>query len=168
MRSIPTVAALFLLSGTAWAQQTLAQPAAAPQRPNDPTRASYMSAAEVATNVAKLGNDKANVALPVFRIPPYTINAEHRGPVPQLASLHEAQAELYVVMEGTATMMTGGTIVGATRNGTNVTGKSIEGGTPQKLNKGDFLIVPAGVPHWFTNIAPGGITVTQIYLPKTN
>jgi mannose-6-phosphate isomerase-like protein (cupin superfamily) len=159
---------LFLLSGTAWAQQAAAQPAAAAQPPNDPTRASYMSAAQVAAGVAKVGNDKADVAFRVFQIPPYTINAAHRAPVPQIANLHEAQAELFVVMEGTATMVTGGKIVGATRNGTNVTGKSIEGGTTQKLSKGDFLIVPAGVPHWFTNIAPAGITLTQMYLPKAN
>jgi hypothetical protein len=32
-----------------------------------------------------------------------------------------------------------GTVVGATRNGGNVTGKSIDGGTAQKLGKGDFF-----------------------------
>ena len=113
-----------------------------------------MRTIRTAAGVAKGGNDKADVAFRVFQIPPYTINAAHRAPVPQVANLHEAQAELFVVMEGTATMVTGGKIVGATRNGTNITGKSIEGGTGQK--------------HWFTNIAPAGITLTQMSLPKAN
>ena len=97
---------------------------------------------------------------------PYTINVAHRAPVPNIANIHEAQAELFIVMEGTATMVTGGTIVEPARNGTNIAGKSIEGGTTQKLSKGDFFIVPAGVPHWLTNIAPGGLTVTQMFLPN--
>lgn len=58
--------------------------------------------------------------------------------------------------------------LGGTRNGANVTGKSIDGGTRQKLAKGDFLIVPAGVPHQFTDISPAGISLMQLYLPKTN
>lgn len=38
----------------------------------------------------------------------------------------------------------GGKVVGATRTGGNVTGKAIEGGTTQKLSKGDFFVVPPG------------------------
>jgi mannose-6-phosphate isomerase-like protein (cupin superfamily) len=166
MPTIQTVSVFLLLSGSAWAQQ--AASAAAPPPPNDLTKASYMSAADVAAGVAQLGNTRADIAFRVFHIPPYTINAAHRAPVPNIASLHEAQAELFIVMEGTATMVTGGKIVEGTRNGTNITGTSIAGGTSQKLSKGDFLIVPAGVPHWFTNIAPTGISLTQMYLPKSN
>jgi mannose-6-phosphate isomerase-like protein (cupin superfamily) len=164
MRMMATAGVLVLLSGSARAQQ----PAAPVQPPNDQSKASYISAADVAAGVAKLGNDKADVAFRVFQVPPYTINAAHRAPVTQVANLHEAQAELFVVMDGTATMVTGGKVVEPTRNGTNVTGKAIEGGVKQKLAKGDFFIVPAGVPHQFTEIAPGGITMMQLYLPKTN
>lgn len=166
MRLIATAGVLIVFSGTAWAQT--AAPAAPPLPPNDPTKASYMSAAQVAAGVKKLGNDQADVTFRVFQIPPYTVNAAHRAPVLNIANIHEAQAELFIVMDGTATMVTGGKIVEPTRNGTNITGKSIEGGTSQKLSKGDFLIVPAGVPHWFTAIAPGGITVTQLFLPKAD
>jgi mannose-6-phosphate isomerase-like protein (cupin superfamily) len=161
MKPMTTIAVLVLLSGPAWAQTP-----AAPQPPNDLHKASYMSAAQVAAGVKKLGNEKADIAFRVFQIPPYTINAAHRAPVPNLANLHDAQSELFIVMEGTGTMVTGGTIVEPTRNGTNVTGKSIQGGTAQKLAKGDFMIVPSGVPHWFTDIAPTGLTVTQMYLPN--
>ncbi|NJR42630.1 MAG: cupin domain-containing protein [Akkermansiaceae bacterium] len=46
----------------------------------------------------------------------------------------------------------GGKLVGETRNGTNLSGKAIEGGTAQKFSKGDFLIVPSGVAHQFVDI----------------
>ena len=155
MRVLATTGVLILLSVSARAQQ-----AAAPA-------AHYMSAAEVAAGVKKLGNDQADVAYHVFNIPPYAVNAAHRAPVTQRASQHDANSELFMVMDGTATMVTGGTIVEPAHNGMNVTGKAIEGGARQKLAKGDFLIVPAGVPHMFADISPAGITVMQIYLPKT-
>ncbi len=146
--------------------QQAAAPANPPMPPNDPSKAHYMSAADVAAGIKKLGNDRADVAHHVFNLPPYAVNAAHRAPVSQVANQHDSQAELFVVMDGTATMVTGGTIVTPVRNGANVTGKSIEGGTRQKLAKGDFLIIPSGVPHWFTEIAPNGISVMQLYLPK--
>lgn len=164
MRIMATAGVFVLLSGSAWAQQ----PAAPAQPPNDPNKASYMSAGQIAAGVATLGNDRADAAFRVFQIPPYTINAAHRAPVPQVANQHNAQAELFVVMDGTVTMVTGGKIVAPTSTGTNVSGKSIEGGVKQKLAKGDFFIVPAGVPHQFTEMAPGGVTVMTMYLPKTN
>ena len=40
----------------------------------------------------------------------------------------------------------------------------IEGGKAQKMSKGDFMVVPAGVPHWFTNI-DGNITEFSVHLP---
>jgi mannose-6-phosphate isomerase-like protein (cupin superfamily) len=169
MRKLAIAAVLILLSSSAWAQQPVAPaPANPPLPPNDPAKAHYMSAAEVAAGVKKLGNDRADVSFHVFNIPPYAVNAAHRAPVAQIANQHEAQTELFIVMEGTAAIVTGGHIVGPARNGTNVTGKTIEGGTKQKLAKGDFLIVPAGVPHMFTDIAPAGVDLMQLYLPKTN
>ncbi len=161
MRTIATLALLVLCAAPARAQQ-----APSPQTPDDPSMAHYKSAAQVAAGVAALGNDKADVAFHVFQLPPYAVNAAHRAPVDQVANLHEAQAELFIVMDGAATMVTGGKLVGATRNGTNLAGKSIEGGTRQRLAKGDFFIVPAGVPHWFTEIAPSGLNVVQLYLPN--
>ena len=88
-------------------------------------------------------------------------------PQPQGASLHEAQAELFYVVEGSATMVTGGKLVGEKRNGTNLQGTGIENGTRHPPNKGDFLIVPSGVPHQFVDItAP--VQVMSIYLPNVS
>ena len=47
----------------------------------------------------------------VFTLDPYTVGVEQRQPMPQGASLHEAQAELFYVIEGSATILTGGTLV---------------------------------------------------------
>ena len=81
----------------------------------------------------------------VFSLAPYNVNVERRLPKPQGASLHEAQAEFFYVIDGSATLLTGGTLVAPTRTGTNLAGTGIEGGTRQPFSKGDFLIVPSGV-----------------------
>ena len=53
----------------------------------------------------------------------------------------------------------------STRTGTNLAGTGIEGGTRQAFSKGDFLIVPSGLPHQFVDIqAP--VHLMSIYLPN--
>jgi mannose-6-phosphate isomerase-like protein (cupin superfamily) len=126
---------------------------------------SVYSAANLAAAVAKLSTERPAASVRVFSIGPYNVNVERRLPRPQGASLHEAQAELFYVIEGSATLLTGGTLVSPTRNGANLSGTGIEGGVRQKFGKGDFLLVPSGVPHQFVDIeAP--IQLMSIYLPN--
>lgn len=143
---------------TAWAQA----PAPAP---TDRTRASVFSAADLQAALAKLPGDRPASSVRVFSLAPYNVNVERRLPRPQGASLHEAQAELFYVIEGSATLLTGGTLVAATRTGTNLAGTGIEGGTRQTFGTGDFLIVPSGLPHQFVDIqAP--VHLMALYLPN--
>ena len=76
---------------------------------------------------------------------------------------HDKVSEVYQVLEGSATLMTGGTIVNPQRrtstqeevteiNGPGVSGTSIEGGVSRRITKGDMVIIPAGTPHWFPEI----------------
>jgi len=126
----------------------------------------YMSAADVAAAVAKLPKNPL-ASVPVFKIGPFNVNVEHRLGAPaavQAASVHDKDAELFYMMDGTATLVTGGKLVEGTKDGDNWRGKSIEGGKSQKMSKGDFMMVPAGVPHWFTNI-DGQITEFSVHLP---
>jgi mannose-6-phosphate isomerase-like protein (cupin superfamily) len=151
------------------------QPAATPpttEKPAQPApvqvpadRASYMSAADLAAALAKVPTDRPSSNVTVFRHNGFNVNIEQRNPVAQGASTHEASAELFHILDGSAVMVTGGTIPNATRNGTNLQGKTIEGGTRQPLAKGDWLIIPAGVPHQFADIK-GHITIMSLYLPN--
>jgi mannose-6-phosphate isomerase-like protein (cupin superfamily) len=130
----------------------------APPPPTDRTKASYMSAAEVSAAIAKLPKDRANSSVRVFTLPPYNVNIEHRQPMAQGASVHADTSELFYVIDGSATMLTGGKIVGEGS-------KTIEGGVQQKFAKGDWIMVPSGVPHQFIDIkAP--ITILSLHLPN--
>ena len=64
------------------------------------------------------------------------------------AEVHANFADLFCVLAGAATLVTGGTVVGARTVGPDeVRGEGIEGGTRQQLRAGDVAHVPAGVPH---------------------
>lgn len=163
MRMISIASLTLLLSGHLLAQT----PAAAPPTPDtDLTKLGYVSAGDITAGLKKLPQDRADISMRIFQIPPYNVNAAHRAPVTQVANVHDDQTELFMVLEGTGSIVWGGKVAGATRNGGNVTGKAIDGGTTQKLSKGDFFVVPPGLPHMFANIAPGGLQLMQLYLPK--
>jgi mannose-6-phosphate isomerase-like protein (cupin superfamily) len=157
MKTFSTMAAALLVASTAFAQKTI----------TDADKVGvYVPAAEVAEGVAKLPKNPL-AAVPVYKIGPFNVNVEHRLGSPaaaQAASVHEKDAELFYMMDGTATLVTGGKLVEGTKDGDNWRGKGIEGGKAQKMSKGDLMMVPAGVPHWFTDIN-GQITELSLHLP---
>jgi mannose-6-phosphate isomerase-like protein (cupin superfamily) len=64
------------------------------------------------------------------------------------AELHENFADIFVVLAGQATLVTGGAISSARTIGPGeIRGERIEDGTRQELRAGDVAHVPAGVPH---------------------
>ena len=77
---------------------------------------------------------------------------------------HDATTETYVITSGSGTLITGGRIVNGRRsaadsnvtrvlNGPSCSG-AIEGGVVRRTVKvGDVIIIPAGVPHGWTEIA---------------
>ena len=76
------------------------------------------------------------------------------------AELHKNFADLFYILDGCATLVTGGSLAGAVTIGPGeVRGVSVEGGARQELTAGDVAHVPAGVPHQF--LVPGGKTVTS-------
>ena len=65
-----------------------------------------------------------------------------------VVELHERFADLFVVLDGRATLLTGGTIEGAETIGPGeIRGVAIKSGTRQELRAGDVAHVPAGLPH---------------------
>ena len=73
---------------------------------------------------------------------------------PGMAEIHTKDADIIYVLDGTATFVTGGTAVDpATTAPDEIRGKRIEGGETRQLAKGDVLIVPAGIPHWFKEVS---------------
>jgi mannose-6-phosphate isomerase-like protein (cupin superfamily) len=79
------------------------------------------------------------------------------------AEVHENFADLFCVLDGRATLVTGGTVAGATKIGPGeIRGGAVEGGARQELRPGDVVHVPAGVPHQM--LVAGEKTITCLVL----
>jgi mannose-6-phosphate isomerase-like protein (cupin superfamily) len=71
------------------------------------------------------------------------------------AEIHAHYDDLMIVEQGSATLITGGTVVDAKTDANGETkGPRIEGGVSRTIHVGDVVIVPAGEPHQLL-IAPG-------------
>lgn len=82
----------------------------------------------------------------------YMVHASRRE-TPGMAEIHTKDADIIYVLDGTATFVTGGTAVEPTTTAADeIRGKRIEGGDTRQIAKGDVIIVPAGVPHWFKEV----------------
>jgi mannose-6-phosphate isomerase-like protein (cupin superfamily) len=77
---------------------------------------------------------------------------------PQRAAAHATEGEIWAVVDGSGEITTGGRIV-ETKDG-NTVNRRIEGGTVHKVSKGDFLLIPEGVPHQVTGFSPELYMVT--------
>jgi uncharacterized protein GlcG (DUF336 family)/mannose-6-phosphate isomerase-like protein (cupin superfamily) len=83
----------------------------------------------------------------------YMVHASHRES-PGMVEIHELDADIIYVLDGSATLVTGGSIEGAKTIAPNeIRGTSITNGDLRRLSKGDVLIVPNGTPHWFKDVS---------------
>jgi mannose-6-phosphate isomerase-like protein (cupin superfamily) len=156
MRVITGLALIFL-AAIALAKQPAPKPApqAAPQSSPNPTNL-FMSASQVSDLIEKAKRDRkpdqANVLEPILELGGYDGHLEYRASVGN-ATLHETEVELFYVIDGSATLTTGGKLVNEKRtDAANLNGSAIEGGTKRNIAKGDWILVPQNTPHWFNPI----------------
>ena len=80
--------------------------------------------------------------------------------------VHDRETDVIYVIEGAATFVTGGTMVGGkmTKPDQHI-GSDIQGGQTHHLTKGDVVVVPAGTPHWFKEV-PASINYYVVKVVK--
>ena len=82
----------------------------------------------------------------------YEVHASKRS-APGQAEVHTNETDVIYVLDGQATFITGGTVLeGKTVAPNEIRGKEITGGDERRIARGDVIIVPAGVPHWFKEV----------------
>lgn len=83
----------------------------------------------------------------------YMVHASRREKA-GMAEVHNEDADVIYVLDGTATFVTGGKAEGLqTVASGELRGSSITGGETRQLRKGDVVVVPAGTPHQFTEVS---------------
>jgi len=72
---------------------------------------------------------------------------------PGMVEVHTKDTDVLYVLKGSATVVTGGTMVdGKPIAADEIRGREITGGESRKLVPGDAMIIPNGVPHWFKEV----------------
>jgi mannose-6-phosphate isomerase-like protein (cupin superfamily) len=166
MRRMLTALAVMSVVGAGIVRTVVAQPPApAPMK-------LFASMSDVTAMIAKAKAerkaDQPNFVQPILTLAPYAANLEHRiGGVNAPASVHEREAEMFYVIDGSGTLVTGGKLKDERRtNAENLAGTGIDGGNSRRVEKGDFVMVPENTPHWFTGI-DGTLVLMSLHLPHT-
>jgi mannose-6-phosphate isomerase-like protein (cupin superfamily) len=89
---------------------------------------------------------------PLIETGAYKVHASRRD-APGQVEVHTLDTDIFYVLEGSATVVTGGDVVDVKDTAPNERrGMSIKGGATRRLAKGDVFIIPNGVPHQFTEV----------------
>lgn len=163
MRQRLSVFVLALLAVAACTRPAAAQSAPAP------VPQLFASAGDVSALIAKakaqIKSGQPMTALPIVQMPTYRANLEYRVAVGP-ASVHETEAEMFYVLEGSGTVVTGGALKDERRtNAENKSGSGITGGESRRVGKGDFILVPENTAHWYSAI-DGTLVLMSIHLPR--
>jgi mannose-6-phosphate isomerase-like protein (cupin superfamily) len=119
------------------------QPAKTP-RPATPSTVTVIPNAELL--------DAFKKGRPVLESDDYKVNAGRRDATGE-AEEHARETDFFYVIEGTATIVTGGTMQSPrTVSPGELRGAGITGGETHTLTKGDVMVIPHGVPHWFNKV----------------
>jgi mannose-6-phosphate isomerase-like protein (cupin superfamily) len=106
----------------------------------------YVPAREAEASLAKLGAR-------LLDTPHYAVMEARRNSAGE-AEQHEFETDVFYIIDGSATFVTGGTIEGAKTTGPGeIRGKSISGGKTWQLSKGDIITIPKGTPHWYSGVS---------------
>jgi len=82
----------------------------------------------------------------------YKISGNFRNK-PGEVEIHDHETDIFYMTAGEATIITGGTVVGARVTEPGQTrGSDIKGGQSHHVVKGDVMTIPAGTPHWFKEV----------------
>jgi mannose-6-phosphate isomerase-like protein (cupin superfamily) len=121
-----------------------------------------------AAPVALLSHDDASVRIiphdlvaaafatgsPLVEGDDYKVHASRRE-APGVAEIHTRDTDIAYVVQGSATLVTGGAAVDLKPTAPEeLRGTAITGGEARKLVPGDVAVIPNGVPHWFKEVEP--------------
>src|SRR6059036_2270700 len=118
------------------------RPASTP--PAKTGQATFIDPKNVSTAFAK--------GMPLLETAGYKVHASRRVE-PGQAEIHTLDTDVIYVVDGSATLVTGGKAMDTKEIAPNeIRGTKIEGGEAHQIAKGDVIVIPKGVPHQFTAV----------------
>ena len=115
-----------------------------------------LTAAGVPTVVTYVPHDKVSATMakggPIINDQGLIVLAQRRGAGE--VEVHEKTNHVFIIVEGEATFVTGGTLVDARQTAPDQRRASnVQGGQTYHLTKGDVITIPAKTPHWFKDVS---------------
>ena len=119
--------------------------------------------------VTFVGHDKVEAALAkggsMVRASDLIVMASHRT-APGKVEVHEKETDIIHVIDGEATFVTGGKMIGGKVSAPGQwLGEEIQGGEEHHLVKDDVIVIPAGIPHWYKAV-PNSISYMVVKVVK--
>jgi glc operon protein GlcG len=115
----------------------------------------FLAAAGVPAKVTYIPHDKVSATMAkggaIIEDPGLRVLAQRRGAGE--VEVHETTNHVFIIVEGEATLVTGGKLVGAKQTAPGqIRAPNVEGGQTYHLTKGDVITIPAKTPHWFKEV----------------
>ena len=127
---------------------------AVPMSNQRPGSAIPATAAQAATFIdSKAVSAAFAKGMPLLETAGYKVHASRRVE-PGQAEIHTLDTDVIYVVDGSATLVTGGKAIETKEIAPNeIRGTKIEGGQEHKIAKGEVIVIPNGVPHQFTAVS---------------
>jgi glc operon protein GlcG len=111
---------------------------------NSAPKVSYFPAPQVKNAFEK--------GMSLLEVANYKVHASHRDE-PGIVEIHEKDTDIIYMLEGSATLVTGGAVVDSKMiEPEEIRGSNVQGGQSRRISKGDVIIIPHGTPHWFKEV----------------
>ncbi len=128
----------------------------APKTENPTSSSAKDSSVQTAQAATFIDSKKVAAAfakgMPLLETAGYKVHASRRVD-PGQAEIHTLDTDVIYVVDGSATLVTGGKAIDTKMIAPNeIRGSRIEGGEEHHITKGDAIIIPNGVPHQFTSV----------------
>lgn len=154
MKSLPLLLVMLLtFSFSAYGQNPGAPPAL------------YMSGAEIMARLEEAASASASAGGWSVSVSPGVSVRRRSSSVQQFAIVHPYSLEIYRILEGSGTFVTGGLLIPPLAPSTNPdiirTENGVEGGLARQVQAGDVLVLQPGTPHWFRSIDGDSITYME-------
>lgn len=158
--TVPVLSCLLVMTGSAYPQSLHLPRGAATDVPNTEIMAVVAKTAAAAVSDQAIRvvsvNNEYNVSIGV-------VHRAKKGPEIGGSIEHSQITEVYHVISGTGTLVTGGTMLDAKEsapdsavvtvlNGPSTGGGIVNSGVSRVIGPGDVVIIPPNTPHWFREI----------------
>jgi quercetin dioxygenase-like cupin family protein len=123
------------------------------------------------TEVAYIAHDKVQAALDnkadihLLTADNLMVEGNYRNKA-GVVELHESLTDIFYITDGETTFLAGGKYEGGKPIAPGqIRGGTITGATTYHLTKGDVIVIPAGIPHWFKEV-PKEVKYYVVKVPK--